>query len=153
MGDVLVWAPNETAYLAGRGQRAVVIGNRTVVPEGKARGVKMVVAKVEDQEEVLAYKDLWEGWETYHRKHEEARRAARDAMAVANGILARLVAHEVTEAPPSDEELGRAGSGGVDYWMSPVRYRRRPDQTPIGVEIVLDNAAAGRLLAILPEAP
>lgn len=153
MGDALVYAPNESTYLSGGGKKAVVRGNRTVIPDGKAKGVKMVVALVDGEEKVLSYKDLWADWDRYNARHQEARRASRDALATTQGLLDRLVAHGVIDAQPTDEESGGEGRGGVHYWLGPVKYRRWPDGRPGGVEIKLDPVAAARLLALLPNPP
>lgn len=151
-GEVLVWATNESDYLAGRGKRATVVKVETVTAEGKSRGTKMVLAEVDGETRHFPYRLLWPDWDRYNAHHQEARRAARDAQATAEGILERLVALKVVEAPPTDLEAGGEGKGGVNYWVGPVRYRRLPDQTPKGVEVHLDPTSAARLLAVLPEA-
>lgn len=153
-GETLVWAKNESEFLAGRGLKATVVKVETVKREGQSLGTKMVLAQVagEDAPRHLSYKDLSVDWDRYNARHQEARVAARDAHAHAHALLERLVALDVVDAPPTEEQAGK-GKGGVDYWVGPVRYKRLPDQTPKGVEMHLDPAAVVRLLAVLPEAP
>lgn len=149
-GGTYVYAPTEADALSGRGQRATLVKVESIVPEGKVRGVPHALVRIEGETEDrhVKFALLFGEWAPYHARHEEARRATRDARLVAESVLERLVAEGVVEAPPGDDVAGE-GRGGVRYWTSPVRYQVRPDGSPIALTIHLSTVQAARFAALL----